>query len=125
MKLVTGQSLGKILGSPPNNQTDRSRLFKIFEQVCRAIAYAHSQGVLHLDLKPANIMVGEFGEVYVMDWGLSRVLQSSDGLGSETNAENLIAEPPNAYSVLSSGIHGTPAYMAPEQARGLAVCPSM
>jgi eukaryotic-like serine/threonine-protein kinase len=123
MKLVTGQSLGKILGSPPSNQTDRSRLFKIFEHVCRAIAYAHSQGVLHLDLKPANIMVGEFGEVYVMDWGLSRVLERSDGMGSETNAENLIAEPLNAYSVPSYGIRGTPAYMAPEQARGLALCP--
>ncbi len=123
MKLVTGHSLGKILASPPTNQTDRSRLLKIFEQVCRAIAYAHSQGILHLDLKPANVMVGEFGEVYVMDWGLSRVLQMSDRLGSETKLENLSAEPLKSNSIASSGIHGTPAYMAPEQARGLAVRP--
>lgn len=123
MKLVTGHSLGKILASPPTNQTDRSRLLKIFEQVCRAIAYAHSHGVLHLDLKPANVMVGEFGEVYVMDWGLSRVLQMSDSLGSETKLENRSAEPLKSNSAASSGIHGTPAYMAPEQARGLAVCP--
>ena len=71
MKLVKGRTLAELLeGGRPN----RSDLIPAFEQVCQAVAYAHSRRVIHRDLKPANVMVGAFGEVQVMDWGLAKVL---------------------------------------------------
>ncbi|MEZ6135838.1 MAG: protein kinase [Pirellulaceae bacterium] len=115
MKLITGKTLGKILDVPPQNQLDRSRLLKIFEQVCLAMCYAHNNGVLHLDLKPVNVMVGEFGEVHVMDWGLARTWppsflhQHSGPAGTKGNS--------------TASIVGTAAYIAPEQARGEQPCP--
>ena len=122
MKLISGQSLGEILSVPPKNQMDRSRLLKIYEQVCQGIAYAHAHGVLHLDLKPANVMVGEFGEVHVMDWGLARTWPPI--LELEAHASKL---PRNnrgdTMRTESDGIVGTAAYMAPEQARGEPVSP--
>ena len=64
--------------SGPTRPQDRPRFLKVFEQVCQAVAYAHSKGVIHRDLKPANVMVGAFGEVQVMDWGLAKVLASRE-----------------------------------------------
>jgi len=72
------------------------RHLEIFGQVCNAIAFAHSRGVMHLDIKPSNVMIGDFGEVYVMDWGLARRLGDPD---EET-------------------VIGTPCYLAPELAQG-------
>src|SRR5256885_1127008 len=61
-----------------------TRLLNIFVSVCNGMAYAHSRGVLNRDAKPANIMIGDFGEVYVMDWGLAKVLgEESGGRGQE------------------------------------------
>jgi serine/threonine protein kinase len=80
MKMVKGRSLADILralaNEPYNAEREYSqgKLLNIFVNVCNALAYAHSRGVVHRDLKPANIMVGDFGEVYVMDWGLAKVL---------------------------------------------------
>ncbi|HZZ78170.1 MAG TPA: protein kinase [Gemmataceae bacterium] len=83
MKMVKGRSLGDILkglrDDPAATERDFSqgRLLAIFVNICNALAYAHSRGVVHRDLKPANIMVGDFGEVYVMDWGLAKVMRSA------------------------------------------------
>lgn len=81
MKLVRGQTLAKLLKDRPDPANERPRFLKIFEQICQTLAYAHTRKVIHRDLKPHNIMVGSFGEVQVMDWGLAKVL-----CGSEENA---------------------------------------
>ena len=82
MKMVKGRSLAQVLDElrreprqRPRRNDSLGRLLNIFVSVCHALAYAHSRGVVHRDLKPANIMVGDFGEVYVMDWGLAKVLR--------------------------------------------------
>ncbi|MDQ6891070.1 MAG: serine/threonine protein kinase [Acidobacteriota bacterium] len=93
MKLVRGEPLDAWTARSPS-RTDRLRAFL---RVCEAVAFAHANGVLHRDLKPRNVMVGEFGAVLVMDWGLARSAGERPGAG-------LIA--------------GTPGWMAPEQARG-------
>jgi chemotaxis protein histidine kinase CheA len=113
-----------VLASRDTPAHDLPRFLGIFEQVCQTMAYAHARGVIHRDLKPSNIMVGAFGEVQVMDWGLAKVL-TQGGTTDELQA----AEP--AMSVIQtvrSGSEadashtgealGTPAYMAPEQAGG-------
>src|SRR5690606_9475792 len=79
----------------------RRRFLEIHERVCQTIAFAHSHGIVHCDLKPANVMVGAFGAVQVLDWGFARSV-GRDGGPSAAPA------PPVA---------GTPAYMAPEQTR--------
>lgn len=89
MKMVKGRSLGQILTAlrteprKAEKEYSLSKLLGIFVNICNALAYAHSRGVVHRDLKPANIMVGDFGEVYVMDWGLAKVLKRS-GASPET-----------------------------------------
>jgi serine/threonine protein kinase len=86
MKMVNGRSLGQILKmlrdepAEAEKEYGLGRLLNIFVNICNGLAYAHSRGVVHRDLKPANIMVGDFGEVYVMDWGLAKVLDKSTSL---------------------------------------------
>ena len=74
MKLVKGRTLAVLLAERAGPAEDQPQLLGIFEQVCMTMAYAHVRGVIHRDLKPSNIMVGSFGEVQVMDWGLAKVL---------------------------------------------------
>ncbi len=107
MKLVQGQSLAEkfqSLGSGTLPEHEIESFLKVMIKVCDAVAFAHSRGVLHLDLKPHNIMVGSHGQVYVMDWGIAvRCHRGSDG--------RLHPMAPK------KGLRGTLAYMAPEQAR--------
>ena len=79
MKLVRGRTLAELLQGRSSPDQDRPRFLGIFEAVCQTMAYAHARGVIHRDLKPSNVMVGSFGEVQVMDWGLAKVLPPSAG----------------------------------------------
>ena len=140
MKLVQGQTLATLLAKRPEarghaepemkqTHADLPRYLAIFEQVCQTLAYAHARGVIHRDLKPSNVMVGAFGEVQVMDWGLAKVLAGSGrdaGTGTrlpsgEMNTERcseLDTPAAGASQTRTGSVLGTPAYMAPEQARG-------
>src|SRR2546430_5934251 len=84
MKLIEGRTLSELLRDRPTPQTDLPRFLKIFQQIAQTLAYAHSRGIIHRDLKPLNVMVGAFGEVQVMDWGLAHRL-GGDGLKSPTS----------------------------------------
>jgi serine/threonine-protein kinase len=122
MKLIKGRTLAEMLAGRPDVAHELPRYLGIFEQVCQALAYAHSHGVIHRDLKPANIMVGAFGEVQVMDWGLARVLNCRQPDDPEqTIAASLVRTVRSGSTAEGegrTGVVGTPAYMAPEQARG-------
>jgi eukaryotic-like serine/threonine-protein kinase len=115
MKLVQGRRLDQYQAE---SSATPERL-RIFQKTCEAVAFAHAHDVLHRDLKPQNIMVGKFGEVLVMDWGLAKVLNAepmSDAKGFEENGAR--KEPSSDAETLHGAVLGTPGYMAPEQARG-------
>ena len=96
MKLVKGRTLAQLLKERGGPEDDLPRFLGIFEQVCQTVAYAHARGVIHRDLKPTNVMVGSFGEVQVMDWGLAKVLKEG-GIADEPAAPE---EPAPAVSVI-------------------------
>ncbi len=106
MKRIYGCTLHDLLKEQAN-AGDLSRLLQIFEQVCQAVGFAHDHRVIHRDLKPRNIMVGKFGEVQVMDWGIAKQLPPAD---SELAIE--------AGMTIAGRPMGTVDYMPPEQAKG-------
>ena len=91
MKLVRGRRLDELEAQP-------LELLRVFQRICEAVAFAHANGVVHCDLKPENVMLGDFGEVLVMDWGVAREIGTTEGI-----------------------VAGTRGYMAPELEKGVAV----
>jgi eukaryotic-like serine/threonine-protein kinase len=115
MKLVQGKRLDEHVESVASF-SDRLRLFL---RICDPVAFAHAHGVLHRDLKPANIMIGPFGEVLVMDWGLSKVLGPSPANNIPIGPADSGATSENRTMLTAHGsVVGTPGYMSPEQIRG-------
>ncbi len=126
MKLVRGEPLSKSFErlSSGEEAWTLPRLVAVLQRVCEAMGYAHQKGVLHRDLKPSNVMVGRFGEVYVMDWGLARTLDAPDENDIRVQpqapaTEQISADDSDSDLRTEDGdIVGTPAYMSPEQAHG-------
>jgi serine/threonine-protein kinase len=113
MKRLAGVTLQRLLGG------SRQRLLRAFADVCLAIEFAHEHGVIHRDIKPANIMLGDFGEVYVLDWGVARVLDDGSATPSVRDMAGTVGE------TQVGAVMGTPGYMAPEQALGYAMTPAI
>lgn len=125
MKLIKGRTLARLLEARPSLEHDLARFLDIFEQICQTMANAHAHKVIHRDLKPSNVMVGAFGEVQVMDWGLAKVLKPPDE--EKENSEESYSEKSIIATVRSEilgdstqagGVIGTPAFMPPEFALG-------
>jgi tetratricopeptide (TPR) repeat protein len=125
MRLVRGDTFADILKDKAGKPEHTPVLLSIFEKVCQVVAYAHSKHVIHRDLKPSNVMVGRFGEVQVMDWGLAKLLKAED----ESTTAEAPADPVGTRIHTEAGDTplertrmgremGTPAYMPPEQALG-------
>jgi len=114
MKLVEGRSLDQHVADLPII-SDRLR---VFLRICDAVAFAHARGVLHRDLKPGNVMVGPFGEVLVMDWGLSKVLLPPSKIENRDTQPSQPEQPPLFAQTGHGTVLGTPGYMAPEQSAG-------
>lgn len=139
MRLVRGATLERVVqdrdhvfdGEETVSDQEYSffRVLQIFLTVCRTIAYAHARGVVHRDLKPSNVIVGPFGDVHVLDWGLAKLYSDLPAIRAETPAtgtrspeleqlELPIGLDGDAGDTRLGTIAGTPVYMAPEQAHG-------
>lgn len=134
MPLVRGRTFRRVLDDvwAERDGWTRTRALGVLLRVCETMAYAHSRAVVHRDLKPSNLMVGRFGEVFVMDWGLARVVGDprragerptvSSGAGHSvvlTDRRDAACRDPDSPAFTQQGdVLGTPYYMAPEQAYG-------
>ena len=128
MRLVEGKTLREVIAGcheKANNERlkrrDQVSLLNTLMTVCQTIAYAHSQGVIHRDLKPDNIVVGDYGEVFVLDWGMAKLVDPVVGpppAGTPIGQPALSEKSNRMENTLLGTRVGTPAYMAPEQAAG-------
>jgi len=128
MKYVRGITLDEVLRGLRNNNAKMARkyplgtLLTIFQKICDGVAYAHAKGVVHRDLKPENVMIGAYGEVLVMDWGLAKnvtgMQRSEAGRPVETMSEKEHIPDARGFQTMHGLVVGTPPYISPEQARG-------
>jgi serine/threonine protein kinase len=114
MKKLTGTTLSKLLDANTPDVT-LQRLLRAFAEVCLAVEFAHVRGIVHRDLKPDNIVLGDYGEVYVLDWGVAKVIGEADEFADVASGSS---EDNEALATLPGMQVGTPGYMAPEQVRG-------
>jgi tetratricopeptide (TPR) repeat protein/tRNA A-37 threonylcarbamoyl transferase component Bud32 len=125
MRFVEGDSLKEAIESyhkacprPDPTAVEFRKLLGRFIDVCEAIAFAHSKGVLHRDLKPNNVMLGRFGETLLIDWGLAKATGRREPVGPDAAREATLVPPSGSGHAPTLGVLGTPPYMSPEQAAG-------
>jgi serine/threonine-protein kinase len=122
MRFVRGRTLLEAVADYHSGRRDGGaspprlrELLTAFVGVCNAVGYAHSRGVLHRDLKPQNVILGDFGEVMVLDWGLARLFDRAE---ADETARTRVETDGDLGATMQGQALGTPAYMAPEQAEG-------
>lgn len=133
MKLVQGKTLKKLLEETKDLYTQNRPIdeghnlderLQHFLKVCDAIGFAHAKGVIHRDLKPENVMIGRYNELYVMDWGIARILHPSATKTTREDTQTIDLssadgkESSNSELTMAGAVLGTPRYMSPEQAQG-------
>jgi serine/threonine-protein kinase len=128
MRFIRGESLQDAIArfhqadlarrDPSERALSLRGLLRRFVDVCNAVAYAHAKGIIHRDLKPANVMLGDYGETLVVDWGLAKVLECSPPLHGGSSEDRRPGAGDIQDSTQRGQAVGTPAFIAPEQARG-------
>lgn len=109
MNRVEGETLADVLAAPESSGRSLHQLLAAFQSVCLTAEYAHEAGVVHRDLKPGNVMLGPFGEVYVLDWGIAKL---ASGVGRERRSSGVVRDELVTHQ---GSAMGTPEYVAPEQ----------